>query len=379
MHAQTLQFTIKGKLQNISPMPSKVYLKEAIPMGLLSKPTDSAEVKNGAYHFSGQLTVDEPVMVFITSGHNVMAEDKITVVLDKGELAITSDGTLDNLKVTGSGSLANHQYDDMKGSTKKTADSIKMVKITEAYKADKALQKKINGQAFSNSITGIVNMYKYIKVNPQNRISPYGTYILVALPLIKQEGKDTLISLLPEKVKADKLGLEIVRLNNKTKVTIDSAIKAAQAKTLDGQSKVPLGSQAADITQNDPAGKPVSLASLKGKYVLVDFWASWCAPCRAENPNVVKLFKQYQGKGFTVFGVSLDAESSRAAWIKAIATDALAWTQVSDLKGWANAAAKTYDVKSIPQNFLLDPNGVIIAKNLRGDDLAKKLASLFGK
>jgi peroxiredoxin len=158
---------------------------------------------------------------------------------------------------------------------------------------------------------------------------------------------------------------------------IDSAIKAAQAKAIDGQSKVPLGSKAADITQNDPAGKPVSLASLHGKYVLVDFWASWCAPCRAENPNVVKLYKQYQDKGFTVFGVSLDAEASKAAWIKAIAIDGLAWTQVSDLKGWANAAAKTYDVKSIPQNFLIDPNGVIIAKNLRGEELAKKLASLF--
>jgi thiol-disulfide isomerase/thioredoxin len=123
----------------------------------------------------------------------------------------------------------------------------------------------------------------------------------------------------------------------------------------------------------------VSLSALKGKYVLVDFWASWCAPCRAENPNVVKLYKEYNAKGFTVFGVSLDGQATQKAWLSAIEKDGLTWTQVSDLKGWANSAAKDYDVKSIPQNFLIDPNGVIIAKDLRGEDLVKKLAAIFNK
>jgi thiol-disulfide isomerase/thioredoxin len=110
---------------------------------------------------------------------------------------------------------------------------------------------------------------------------------------------------------------------------------------------------------------------------LVDFWASWCLPCRNENPNVVKAYNKYKDKGFTVLSVSLDAESSKAAWLKAIASDGLTWTQISDLKGWKSEAAALYGVSSIPQNFLIDPNGVVIEKNLRGDDLQKKLASIF--
>jgi peroxiredoxin len=145
---------------------------------------------------------------------------------------------------------------------------------------------------------------------------------------------------------------------------------------IDNSKKGAIGTDAIDFTQTDVDGKNVSLSSFRGKYVLVDFWASWCRPCREENPNVVKAYNKYKDKNFTVLGVSLD--QNRAPWVKAITNDNLAWTQVSDLKGWNNEAAAKYNIQSIPQNFLIDPSGKIVAKNLRGVDLATKLDEILG-
>lgn len=136
-----------------------------------------------------------------------------------------------------------------------------------------------------------------------------------------------------------------------------------------------IGEVAPDIVLNDPFGKSVALSSLRGKYVLVDFWASWCKPCRMENPNVVKLYNAYKPKGFEVFGVSLD--DNRDSWIKAINDDRLLWTHVSDLKKWNASVVPVYNIESIPYTVLLDKEGRIIAKNLRGEQLAQKLAELM--
>jgi peroxiredoxin len=133
-----------------------------------------------------------------------------------------------------------------------------------------------------------------------------------------------------------------------------------------------VGSVLPEFTQNDASGKSVSLSSLRGKYVLIDFWASWCGPCRAENPNVVKAFNAYKSKGFTILGVSLDQD--KAKWLEAIKKDGLTWTHVSDLKYWNNAVAQQFGIQSIPANFLIDPNGVVIGKDLRGEELEKFLA-----
>jgi peroxiredoxin len=138
-----------------------------------------------------------------------------------------------------------------------------------------------------------------------------------------------------------------------------------------------VGKMAPDFEQPDTAGKAVKLSDFRGKYVLLDFWASWCIPCRAENPNVVKAYKQYHDKGFTVLSVSLDQPGKKDAWLKAIHHDQLTWTQVSDLNFWNNAAAKLYGIQAIPQNFLLDKEGRIIAVNVKGEDLNKKLSEIF--
>ncbi len=155
------------------------------------------------------------------------------------------------------------------------------------------------------------------------------------------------------------------KLYNQVKGEIEAAKKTA------------IGSVAPDIELPTPDGKTMKISDLRGKYVLLDFWASWCAPCRRENPNVVRMYKKYKDKGFEILGISLD--KSKDKWIQAIQSDGLTWYHISDLKGWQSAAAKLYGVNSIPSTFLLDKEGRIIAKNLRGPALEQKLKELLGE
>ena len=134
---------------------------------------------------------------------------------------------------------------------------------------------------------------------------------------------------------------------------------------------------APDIAMMDPAGNQRKLSDLRGKMVLIDFWASWCGPCRRENPNVVRIYNQYKAKGFEIFSVSLD--SDKAKWQAAIAQDGLVWdNHVSDLKGWQNGAAQQYGISSIPHTILVGPDGKIVATHLRGPQLEEALKAQFG-
>jgi peroxiredoxin len=171
-------------------------------------------------------------------------------------------------------------------------------------------------------------------------------------------------------------GLE--KLYNKTgKEFKDSKVAQSLANKINAAKITAIGKVAPEFSQADTLGKEVALKDFRGKYVLVDFWASWCGPCRAENPNVVKAFNKYKDKDFTVLGVSLDRPGAKDSWLAAIHKDDLTWTHVSDLKFWDNAVAKLYGIQAIPQNYLLDKEGKIVASNVRGEELEKKLEELI--
>jgi len=193
----------------------------------------------------------------------------------------------------------------------------------------------------------------YLAKNPRSPISLYCIPIIAGYPMDGMAVSD-LFNKLPAAARESFDGRQL-----------DTAIQTSLITSI--------GQAAPDFTQNDTLEKPVSLSSFRGKYVLVDFWASWCGPCRAENPNLIKAYNRFKGKNFVILGVSFDREGAKERWMKAIHDDHLLWTQVSDLKGWDNDAGKLYNVKSIPENFLVDPNGKIIGKNLRGGLLIKKL------
>jgi peroxiredoxin len=200
---------------------------------------------------------------------------------------------------------------------------------------------------------------EYVNLSKVNNQSPVSTFFLFQMANIFPAVKETLTDYYA--------ALE----GDAKKGTFADVIE----KTLQTSGVGKMGTVLPEFTQNDVNGKPIKLSSLRGKYVLVDFWASWCGPCRAENPNVVKTYNAFKNKNFTVLGVSLDQDKPR--WLEAIKKDGLAWAHVSDLKYWNNEVAVQFGIQSIPASFLIDPNGVIIGRDLRGDDLVKALKAVI--
>ncbi|NOX86146.1 MAG: AhpC/TSA family protein [Chlorobi bacterium] len=314
---------------------------------------DSVELKNGTAVIKGNLESPEFYYVTMKNSRNFMP-----LFIEPGNIKVTANAqTFSRPKVEGSQSQTVYEsfLDKMDEYDQKASDLGKQYQ--EAKKNDdEALAQKISDEYDKMSGEKADDIIDFAIKNNKSIVAPFvmvNYSYLFELEDLKKVN-DTLDASLSESYYANSLNDRVKILEN-----------------------VQIGKPFVDFTLNDPDGNPVALSSIagKGNYVLVDFWAAWCRPCRAENPNVVKNFNKYHDKGFTVFGVSFDKDHDK--WVKAIEDDSLTWTQVSDLKYWGSEAGKLYGVQSIPHNVLIDPDGIIIAKDLRGEKLGEKLEELY--
>lgn len=312
------------------------------------------------YSYSKKVTVKEPGYYRL----NFYNQQSVDIILDKNNLEVNVDGNnrtgfsevkgspdidlvkkaqgfVQSLQTTPEFLELSRQFD----AARTANDQVKMVALQEQYQ--------------KMSVTATDQIAALLKSSPA---SLGGINILQGGQMLTKEKYWDVYVLYADKLKKD--------LPNSSHAKEFIAM-------VDKEKALAIGQLAPEIALPNPDGQVVKLSSLRGKYVLVDFWAKWCGPCRRENPNVVAAYNKYKDKGFTVYGVSLDR--NKADWVQAIAEDGLTWTHVSDLKYFQSEAAATYNISFIPFSLLLDPEGRIVAKNLREGELDKKLGEIFSK
>jgi peroxiredoxin len=342
------QFLISGSV--IGADTGTVYLMKLDSLGWVSM--DSAVLKKGEFELKGSVTAPEKYKLAIR-GYSLsypffLENSDIKVVLHNDSIG----------KIDVTGSATQDVYNQFMVKSDSMGEAMK--KLDEQYSkadsaGDTATVKKLEAK-FDEMDRSIKDMIlDFAKAHGKSVIGPY---------LIIQNSYRFELPDLQAAAAAFDTALSASRYYKSVEQRI-AILKSVQ-----------IGQPAVQFTMNDTTGKPVELSSLKGKYLLVDFWASWCRPCRAENPNVVKAYQAFHAKGFDVLGVSFDRDKSK--WEKAIKDDNLTWNHVSDLKFWGNAAGKLYGISSIPSNVLLDKDQVIIARNIKGEELFNKLTELLG-
>jgi peroxiredoxin len=343
------KFVINGNIQDSDSVTFILQKREAGKFITL----DSTTSKKGIFKLKG--VIDFPQMVYLFSPDR---QKRLSFYLENSEIIIS--GKIDSLSYAKiSGSKTQNEYQLFIDADKPLSEKYSNLyteyqSARQANDVEKIAQLEKEAGTIQNEMTQMEK--DFVKNNPSSYVTP------------------SILNSLSYEMEASEIEAAINALDtNVAKIPIakDLMARAQLMKT------VAIGQKAPDFTLNDVDGNPVSLYSKVGsKLLLVDFWAAWCNPCRQENPNVVKVYKEFNKKGFDVFGVSLDR--SKEDWVEAIAADKLTWTHVSDLQYWNNAAARLYAVNAIPANFLLDENGTIIARNLRGEDLNIKVSEFLG-
>lgn len=348
-------YTIHGKIGNLDA-PAKAYLSY-IDGDI--KFEDSVILKKGSFTFKG--TLNTPVQAAIVLKHDTAApKDYLRFFLENAAISITASDSVNNAVVKGSAT-----NDDDKALMalqkpyKKVADSIMAVywKRSAQERKDSVWLSSIRPIMEKNENGYNATSRAFIASHPNSYAALVAFHSFELGYNFNPDTAEAKFAKFSTSLRETSLGKKYVAIINTGKMTNTGVV-------------------APDFSQTDTTGKVVKLSDFRGKYVLVDFWASWCKPCRAENPNLVKAYNQFKDKNFTILGVSLDEEKTRKAWTGAVQKDGLPWTQVSELKGFEGTAAKLYGVTAIPSNFLIDPNGKIIARNLRGEMLEKKLEEL---
>jgi peroxiredoxin len=336
------------------PDSTQVFLQYALDNKSI---TDTTYVIDNQFAFSD--TIENPFYAsLIIKGEK---RDVKGLYIEKGKIIVKSADLLKNAEVISPMNIALKEWTDIDKPFDEGMEELnsKWTAASDDEKKNPAFMEKLN--LVADSLTEARKGYAvdFVKSHPDSYFSLHALFPIIMGYKPDVAYADSIFALYSPELRATEAGQKV-------------------AKQIESWKNVAIGATAPDFTQNDPEGKPVKLSDFRGKYLLIDFWASWCVPCRKENPNVVKAYQKYKNKNFDILGVSLDGgNDSLAKWTKAIEADKLAWTQVSDLKGWDNEVSQRYGVRGIPANFLLDPEGKIIAKDLRGDDLDKKLAEIL--
>ncbi len=360
--AQNPNFTITGKIGNLNK-PAKIYLDYSSDG--VGK-SDSCELVDGTFKFTGH--IENIASGRITLSREGIRDKEIYGAGGLGDVIYPSFGK-ENIRINSADSLFNAKwtnskvYDESIAFIKAVGPPVMTIhhhanaaltRATPEQKADtlffKALDKKVTEMQASRR----KKIVEFALANPNSYFAMYS--LSEANYLAKPEVILSVFNKMSEALRLSYNGQSLYKMLSADKVTA-------------------LGATAPNFTQKDVDGKPVSLSDYKGKYVLVEFWASWCAPCRAESPNLLKQYAAYKDKGFEILGVSVD--SDKAKWLEAIKKDGLTWTQVSDLKGWESDARKVYGISGVPANFLVSPDGKIVGAHLTGEKLNQKLAKIF--